>query len=53
MTYSGYDVETQLTDAMDRDSIKALAEKAASLGPVMYFIDTAGHHLIRLILNIS
>lgn len=42
MIYSGYDVETQLTDAMDRDSIKVLAEKAASLGPVMYFIDTAG-----------
>jgi hypothetical protein len=42
LTYSGYDVETQVTNAMDLDSIKALAEKAASLGPVMYFIDTAG-----------
>ena len=27
---------------MDLESIKALAEKAASMGPVMYFIDTAG-----------
>lgn len=42
LTYSGYDVETQVTNAMDLDSIKALAEKAASMGPVMYFIDTAG-----------
>lgn len=42
LTYSGYDVETQVTNAMDLDSIRALAEKAASLGPVMYFIDTAG-----------
>ena len=42
LTYSGYDVETQVTNAMDLDSIRALAEKAASMGPVMYFIDTAG-----------
>lgn len=42
LTYSGYDVETQLTNAMDLQSIKQLAKKADSLGPVMYFIDTAG-----------
>ncbi len=42
LTYSGYDVETQVTNAMDLDSIKELAKKAESLGPVMYFIDTAG-----------
>jgi len=42
LTYSGYDVETQVTNAMDLESIKQLAQKAASLGPVMYFIDTAG-----------
>ena len=42
LTYSGYDVETQVTDAMDLDSIKKLAKKADSMGPVMYFIDTAG-----------
>ena len=42
LTYSGYDVETQVTNAMDLDSIRALAEKVASMGPVMYFIDTAG-----------
>ena len=27
---------------MDKNSIEAFAEKAAALGPVMYFIDTAG-----------
>jgi len=42
LTYSGYDVETQVTDAMDEESIKQLAQKADSLGKVMYFIDTAG-----------
>ena len=39
---SGYDVETQVVNALERDSIEAFAQKAASLGPVMYFIDTAG-----------
>ena len=42
LTYSGYDVETQVTNAMELESIKSLADKAASLGQVMYFIDTAG-----------
>ena len=41
-TYSGYDVETQIVDACDGQSIRAFAEKAASLGPVMYYIHTAG-----------
>lgn len=40
--YSGYDVETMAVNAKDKDSAEAFAEKAASLGPVMYFIDTAG-----------
>lgn len=40
--YSGYDVETSVVNAMDKNSIEAFAEKAAALGPVMYFIDTAG-----------
>ena len=39
---SGYVVETCVFDAMDRDSVQAFAEKAASLGEVKYFIDTAG-----------
>ena len=39
---SGYDVETCVVNALERESIEAFAEKAASLGPVMYFIDTAG-----------
>jgi len=40
--YSGYDVETMIVNAMEKDSVEAFAEKAASLGNVMYFIDTAG-----------
>ena len=40
--YSGYDVETMIVNALEKDSIKAFAEKAASLGDVMCFIDTAG-----------
>lgn len=41
-TYSGYDVETCIVDALNRDSVVAFAQKAASLGPVKYFVDTAG-----------
>ena len=40
--YSGYAVETCVVDATDRLSIEAFARKAAELGPVKYFIDTAG-----------
>ncbi len=40
--YSGYDVETMTVNALEKDSIEAFAEKAAALGDVMYFIDTAG-----------
>ena len=39
---SGYDVETQVVNALERENIEAFAQRAASLGPVMYFIDTAG-----------
>ncbi len=42
LRYSGYDVETCVVNALEKDSVEAFAEKAASLGPVMYFIDTAG-----------
>ena len=41
-TYSGYDVGTMIVNALEKDSVEAFAEKAASLGDVMYFIDTAG-----------
>ena len=41
-TYSGYDVETCIVDALNKDSVTAFAKKAASLGPVKYFVDTAG-----------
>lgn len=40
--YGGYDVETCIVNALEKDSVEAFAEKAASLGKVMYFIDTAG-----------
>ncbi len=40
--YSGYDVETMIVNALDKESVEAFAEKAASLGEVKYFIDTAG-----------
>ena len=40
--YGGYDVETCIVDAMEKDSVEAFTQKAASLGNVMYFIDTAG-----------
>lgn len=40
--YSGYDVETMTVNALEKESVEAFAEKAASLGDVMYFIDTAG-----------
>ena len=41
-TYSGYDVETMVVDALKKESVTAFAKKAAELGDVMYFIDTAG-----------
>lgn len=42
LRFSGYAVETMKVDASDKESIEAFAQKAASLGPVMYFINTAG-----------
>lgn len=40
--YSGHDVETMIVNALEKESVEAFAEKAASLGDVMYFVDTAG-----------
>lgn len=53
---SGYAVETQVVDASDEASTHAFAQKSASLGEVLYFIDTAGaspsqappEHIIKL-----
>ena len=42
LKYSGYDVETMIVNALEKESIEAFAHKAASIGNVMYFIDTAG-----------
>lgn len=38
----GYICQTFQVDACDRDSVRAFANRAAELGEVMYFIDTAG-----------
>lgn len=56
LRYGGYEVETTVCDACDRNSVRAFAEKAAFLGEVMYFIDTAGaspnqaspEHIVKL-----
>ena len=40
--HSGYDVETMQVNALEKESVEAFAKRAAELGPVMYFIDTAG-----------
>ena len=42
LQYSGYDTETCVVNALDKASVEVFAEKAASLGNVKYFIDTAG-----------
>ena len=42
LRYSGYDVETRIVNALEKDSVEAFAQTAAALGDVMYFIDTAG-----------
>ncbi len=40
--HCGYDAETMQVNALEKESVEAFAQKAAQLGPVMYFIDTAG-----------
>ena len=42
LTYGGYAAEIMVVNALDRESVRAFARTAASLGPVKYFIDTAG-----------
>ena len=42
LQYSGYDVDTCLVDALKKDSVENFAQVAASMGDVMYFVDTAG-----------
>ena len=42
LRFSGYEVETMLVDASDKESIYAFARKAAGLGPVKYYLHTAG-----------
>ncbi len=56
LRYSGYDAETMTVNALEKSSVEAFAEKAASLGRVKAFIDTAGaspsqaspEHILRL-----
>lgn len=42
MRDSGYDVKTLVTDVTSRESVQALAQMAAGLGPVMQVVNTAG-----------
>ncbi len=42
LRHSGYDVETIQVNALEKKSVEAFACRAAELGEVMYFIDTAG-----------
>jgi len=42
LEYSGYSVETMRVDASDKESIYAFAARAKELGPVKYYIHTAG-----------
>ncbi|MFV0486425.1 MAG: hypothetical protein ACK5NL_04465 [Vibrio fluvialis] len=42
MEAAGYSVETQVVDVTSCGSVKALAEKAASLGNVMQVVNSAG-----------
>ena len=42
LRYSGYDAEIFVVDATEKEQVEAFAQKAASLGDVKYFIDTAG-----------
>lgn len=56
LRYSGYDVVTHQVDATNKESVIAFAQKAHSIGNVMYFIDTAGaspnqaspEHIVKL-----
>lgn len=43
----GCDAETMRVDALDRASVEAFAARAAALGPVKYFVDTAGAYSIH------
>ena len=42
LRYNGYDVETMVVNALNKDEVYAFAAKAAELGDVKWFVDTAG-----------
>lgn len=42
LRYGGYTVETQVVDAMDKNSVEAFAKKASEMGTLKHFINTAG-----------
>src|SRR5208283_2403155 len=42
MKAASYTVETQAVDVSSRESVRALADRAASLGNVMQVVNTAG-----------
>ena len=42
LRYFGYDAETMIVNALEKDSIEAFAAKAKELGEVKYYVHTAG-----------
>lgn len=42
LRYGGYTVETQVVDAMDKNSVEAFAKRASEMGTLKHFINTAG-----------
>ena len=42
LRFNGYDVVTMVVNALNKDEVYAFAAKAAELGDVMWFVDTAG-----------
>ena len=42
LKYNGFAVETQVVDALNKESLESFAKKASELGNIKYFIDTAG-----------
>ena len=42
LRFNGYHVHTMLVNALEKDQVYAFAARAAKLGDVMWFVDTAG-----------
>lgn len=42
LEYNGYDAETFVVNACEKESVESYAQYCAKFGPVMYFVDSAG-----------